>query len=60
MFANFARGASISFATVSLPQFLAPNNTRGIVMNEEEASWYGKPPQGTTVIVLTTEYDFFS
>ena len=42
MISTFTRGAANSFTTVSLPQFLQPNNTRGIVMTDEESSWFGE------------------
>ena len=34
-------GCAISFPAASLPGYIDPSNEVGIVMNEEEASWFG-------------------
>ena len=39
---GFTGGAAISYAAVALPFYLDPENGSGMVMTEDQASWFGK------------------
>ena len=39
---GFTGGAAISYAAVALPFYLNPDNSSGMVMSEDQASWFSK------------------
>jgi hypothetical protein len=35
-------GCMLTYVSVGLPQFLNNNNTMGLIMDQEEATWFGE------------------
>ena len=39
---GFTGGAAISYGAVALPHYMNPDNDSGLVMTEEQATWFGE------------------
>lgn len=39
---GFTGGAAISYGAVALPHYMDPDNDSGLVMTEEQATWFGE------------------
>ena len=39
---GFTGGAAISYGAVALPHYIDPDNDSGLVMTEEQATWFGE------------------
>ena len=39
---GFSGGAAISYVAVALPHYMDPDNDSGLVMTEDQATWFGE------------------
>ena len=56
---GFTGGAAISYGAVALPHYMDPDNDSGLVMTEEQATWFGELPSSSlTVCFFLSQFEF--
>ena len=53
LLAGFTGGASITYTAVAVPFYLDPHNDSGLVMTQQQASWFGRKDKNNSEIFHT-------